>query len=91
VYHKGKLKDRDQEIQGLLTRDQLKDEVIAGFSDQLFEIKEKIKEFEKFRIMNNVFINKLRRYDGISSILSGLVSYRIMTPAYYRIKISASG
>ena len=46
---KGKLKDRDQEIQSLLTRDQLKDEIIAGISDQLFEIKEKIKEFEKFR------------------------------------------
>jgi integrase len=47
---KGKLQEKDEEIRDLLTRDQLKDEVIASISDQLLEIKEKIKEFEKLRI-----------------------------------------
>jgi hypothetical protein len=30
------------------------------------------------RIMNDVFRNKLRKYDGASDIVSGLVNYRIM-------------
>ena len=28
--------------------------------------------------MNDVFRNKLRKYDGVSDIVSGLVNYRIM-------------
>lgn len=34
---------------------------------------------KKYRIMNDVFRNRLRRYDRISDIVSGLVNYRIMT------------
>ena len=34
---------------------------------------------KKYRIMNEVFRNKLRKYDKASDIISGLVNYRIMT------------
>jgi hypothetical protein len=33
---------------------------------------------KKYRIMNEVFRNKLRKYDRISDIVAGLVNYRIM-------------
>ena len=35
---------------------------------------------KKYRIMSDVFRNKIRRYDKISDIVSGLVNYRIMNP-----------
>jgi len=31
---------------------------------------------KKYRIMDDVFRNKLRKYDGVSDIVSGLVNYR---------------
>jgi hypothetical protein len=34
---------------------------------------------KKYWILADVFRNKLRRYDKISDIVSGLVNYRIMT------------
>ncbi len=38
-----------------------------------------IYRLKKYRIMNNdVFRNKLRKYDRISDIVAGLVNYRIM-------------
>ena len=33
---------------------------------------------KKYRIMNDEFRNKLRKYDGFSDIVSGLVEYKIM-------------
>jgi hypothetical protein len=33
---------------------------------------------KKYRILSEVFRNKLRKYDGISDIAAGLVNYRIM-------------
>lgn len=33
---------------------------------------------KKYRIMNDVFRNRLRKYNRISDIVSGLVNYRIM-------------
>ena len=33
---------------------------------------------KKYKIMNDVFRNKLRKYDKVSDIVSGLVNYRIM-------------
>ena len=33
---------------------------------------------KKYRIMNDVFRNRLRRYDRISDMITGLVNYRIM-------------
>src|SRR4029077_7081104 len=35
---------------------------------------------KKYRIMNDVFRNRLRKYDRISDIVSGLVNYRISNP-----------
>jgi hypothetical protein len=35
-------------------------------------------KLKKYRIMNDVFRNRLRKYDRISDIVSGRVNYRIM-------------
>lgn len=35
---------------------------------------------KKYRIMNDIFRNRLRKYDRISDIVSGLINYRIMNP-----------
>ncbi len=35
---------------------------------------------KKYRIMNDVFRNRLKKYDKVSDIVSGLVNYRIMNP-----------
>ena len=37
-----------------------------------------ISRLKKYRIMNDIFRNKLRKYDKISDIVAGLVNYRIM-------------
>jgi hypothetical protein len=41
-------------------------------------IEHAICRIKKYGIMNNVFRNRLRKYDRISDIVSGLVNYRIM-------------
>jgi hypothetical protein len=41
-------------------------------------IEHAICRLKKYRIMNDVFRNRLRKYDRISDIVSGLVNYRIM-------------
>ncbi len=33
---------------------------------------------KKYRIMNDVFRNRLKKYDKVSDIVSGLVNYRMM-------------
>jgi hypothetical protein len=38
-----------------------------------------IYRLRKYRIINGVFRNKLRKYNRISDIVSGLVNYRIMS------------
>jgi hypothetical protein len=35
---------------------------------------------KKYGIMNNIFRNRLRKYDRILDIVSGLINYRIMNP-----------
>lgn len=35
---------------------------------------------KKYRIINDVFRNRLKKYDKVSDIVSGLVNYRIMNP-----------
>jgi hypothetical protein len=35
-------------------------------------------KIKKYIIMNDIFRNRLRKYDRISDIVSGLVNYRIM-------------
>jgi len=41
-------------------------------------MKHTICRLKKFRILADVFRNKLRKYDNISDIVSGLINYRIM-------------
>jgi len=41
-------------------------------------IEHAICRLKKYRIMNDVFRNRLRKYDMVSDIVSGLVNYRIM-------------
>ena len=41
-------------------------------------VKHIICRLKKYRIMSDVFRNKLRKYDRISDIVAGLVNYRIM-------------
>jgi hypothetical protein len=41
-------------------------------------IEHTICRLKKYRIMNDVFRNQLRKYDIVSDIVSGLVNYRIM-------------
>jgi hypothetical protein len=44
-------------------------------------IEHAICRLKKFRILADVFRNKLRKYDSISNIVSGLINYRIMNPS----------
>ena len=39
-----------------------------------------ISRIKKYRIMNDIFRNRLKKYDRISDIVSGLVNYRISNP-----------
>jgi hypothetical protein len=41
-------------------------------------IEHTICQLKKYRIMSEVFRNKLRKYNRISDIVSGLINYRIM-------------
>jgi hypothetical protein len=41
-------------------------------------IEHTICQLKKFRIMSDVFRNRLKKYNRISDIVSGLVNYRIM-------------
>ncbi len=45
-------------------------------------IEHTICRLKKYRIISNVFRNKLRKYNRISDIVSGLVNYRIMNQVY---------
>jgi hypothetical protein len=37
---------------------------------------------KKYRIMNEVFRNRLRKYNRVSDVVAGLVNYRIMNQYY---------
>ena len=41
-------------------------------------IEHTICRLKKYRIMNEVFRNKLRKYNKVSDIISGLINYRIL-------------
>jgi len=43
-------------------------------------IEHTIARLKKYRIMNDVFRNRLRKYDRISDMIAGLVNYRISNP-----------
>ena len=46
-------------------------------------IEHTICRLKKFRIMNDTFRNRLRKYNRISDIVAGLVNYRIMNHCHY--------
>src|SRR6185437_16106577 len=41
-------------------------------------IEHTIYRLKKYRIQSDIFRNKLKKYDGISDIVAGLINYRIM-------------
>ena len=47
-------------------------------SKKRIAIEHTICRLKKYRILNDVFRNKLRKYNRISDIVAGLVNYRIM-------------
>lgn len=49
-------------------------------SQKRIVIEHAICRIKKYRIMNDIFRNRLRKYDRISDIVSGLVNYRIVNP-----------
>ena len=48
-------------------------------SKKRIKIEHTICRLKKYKIMNDVFRNRLRKYNKISYIVSGLVNYRIMS------------
>jgi hypothetical protein len=46
-------------------------------------IEHTISRLKKYRIMNDVFRNKLRKHNKVSDIVTGLVNYRIMNHYYH--------
>ena len=45
-------------------------------------IEHTICRLKKYRIVSDVFRNRLRKYDKVSDIVSGLVNYRVMNPYF---------
>jgi hypothetical protein len=45
-------------------------------------IEHTICRLKKYRIMNEVFRNRLRKYNRVSDVVAGLVNYRIMNQYY---------
>ena len=45
-------------------------------------IEHTICRMKKYRIMSDIFRNRLRKYDKISDIVSGLVNYRILASSF---------
>jgi DDE superfamily endonuclease/Helix-turn-helix of DDE superfamily endonuclease len=61
----------------ILTKEQ--EEYNRNHSAKRIVIEHVICRLKKYRIMNDIFRNRLRKYDRISDIVSGLVNYRIMS------------
>jgi hypothetical protein len=49
-------------------------------SKKRITVEHTICRIKKYKIMSDVFRNRLRKYDKVSDIVSGLVNYRIMNP-----------
>ena len=65
-------KKRNQELS------QEEKEYNKNHSKKRIVIEHTICRLKKYRIMSDVFRNRLRKYNKISDIVSGLVNYRIM-------------
>ena len=46
---------------------------------RIIVIEHTISRMKKYRIMSDIFRNKLRKHNNVSDIVAGLVNYRIMT------------
>jgi hypothetical protein len=65
-------KERDHELT------EVQKEYNRNHSAKRIVIEHVICRIKKYRIMNDIFRNRLRKYDKVSDIVSGLVNYRIM-------------
>ena len=65
-------KEKDHELT------KVQKEYNRNHSQKRIVIEHAICRIKKYRIMNDIFRNRLRKYDRISDIVSGLVNYRIM-------------
>ncbi len=54
------------------------EEYNRNHSSRRIVVEHSICRLKKYRIMNDVFRNKLKKYDRISDMITGLVNYRIM-------------
>jgi hypothetical protein len=69
-------KKRNQELS------QEEKEYNKNHSKKRIVIEHTICRLKKYRIMNEVFRNRLRKYNGVSDVVAGLVNYRIMNQYY---------
>jgi hypothetical protein len=65
-------KEKDHELT------EVQKEYNRNHSAKRIVIEHAICRIKKYRIMNDVFRNRLRKYDRISDMVSGLVNYRIL-------------
>jgi len=65
----------------LLQLSQEQKEYNKSHSKKRIVIEHTICKLKKYKILADVFRNKLRKYDRISDIVSGMVNYRIMNPS----------
>jgi hypothetical protein len=65
-------KEKDHELT------EVQKEYNRNHSAKRIVIEHAICRIKKYRIMNDVFRNRLRKYNKVSDIVSGLVNYRIM-------------
>jgi len=56
------------------------EEYNRNHSSRRIVVEHAICRLKKYRIMNDVFRNRLRKYDRISDMIAGLVNYRISNP-----------
>jgi hypothetical protein len=69
-------KKRNQELS------QEEKEYNKNHSKKRIVIEHTICRLKKYRIMNEVFRNRLRKYNRVSDVVAGLVNYRIMNQYY---------
>jgi hypothetical protein len=65
-------KEKDHELT------QVQKEYNRNHSAKRIVIEHAICRIKKYRIMNDVLRNRLRKYNKVSDIVSGLINYRIM-------------
>ena len=56
------------------------EEYNRNHSSRRIVVEHAICRLKRYRIMNDVFRNRLRKYDRISDMIAGLVNYRISNP-----------